>query len=97
MMTHIHRDHIYMMIILFLTVLLVLFSRQLSGTAYSDEVPRVAVEEARLRVLAGESLLICGYEGHEKFRSIALEGAISLNSFREIAETIPRDKELIFY
>jgi len=86
-----------MILILFLTVLLVLLSRQMAGTAYSDEIPRVGVVEARNRTLAGESLLICGYEGHEKFRTVALEGAISLNSFMEIVETIPRDKELIFY
>lgn len=86
-----------MILILFLTILLVLVSRQLVGTAYSDEIPRLGVEEARIRVLSGESLLICGYEGAEKFRSLALEGAISLNSFREIVDRVPGNKELIFY
>jgi len=86
-----------MILILFLTILLVLVSRQLVGTAYPEEIPRVGVEYAREKSLTGESLLICGYEGHEKFRSVALEGAISLNSFMEILEHIPRDKELIFY
>jgi len=86
-----------MIIILFLTILLVLAGRHMVGTGYSQEIERIGVEEARIKALSGESLLICAYEGPEKFRSVALEGAISLNSFREILPDLAMDKELIFY
>ena len=96
-MTAIRRNHLYMIIILFLTILLVLAGKHMVGTGYSREIERIRVEEARMKVLSGEALLVCAYEGPEKFRSVALEGAISLNSFREILQDLAMDKELIFY
>ncbi len=58
---------------------------------------RIDVEEARDKVTEGEALLVCAYEDDSKCDRIKLEGAIALTEFRMLAESLPRDKEIIFY
>ena len=66
--------------------------------AFSMEVPRIEVQEARELAFTGDALLVCAYEGEDRFRSMPLEGAITLESFREIAELVAEtDKKIIFY
>jgi len=58
---------------------------------------RVSPEEARQKVASSGALLICAYDDDEKFKMVHLEGAISLNEFKERIPTLDRNRELIFY
>ncbi|HTZ39816.1 MAG TPA: hypothetical protein VMB77_06650 [Syntrophales bacterium] len=58
---------------------------------------RISPEEAYRDVKSGEAILVCGYEDEETFRKMRLERAISLDEFKKILPTIPKDRELIFY
>lgn len=60
-------------------------------------VRRIAPDEARRRLASGKAILVCAYESDEKFRSMHLEGAESLNQFRERLPNIPKAQEIIFY
>lgn len=61
------------------------------------EVPRITAEEAHARVASGRALFVCGYEEPEKFAAMHLEGAISIQEFRKLRPTLPKDQEVIFY
>ncbi|MFZ2089515.1 MAG: hypothetical protein WAU47_13155 [Desulfobaccales bacterium] len=58
---------------------------------------RVSPEEVYSRVKSGESLLVCAYPNEDTFKTMRLEGAISLQEFQSRAEQLPRDREIIFY
>jgi len=62
-----------------------------------SDVVRVPPEVARPRVLNGAALLVCAYEDPASFRSMDLEGAISLQDFRERLPTLGKDAEIVFY
>ena len=62
-----------------------------------SEPIRVPPEEARKEVLSNTALLVCAYEDDEKFRRMHVEGAISLNEFKDLAVSLARDQEIIFY
>ena len=47
--------------------------------------------------LASGALLVCGYDSDEKFQSNHLAGAISLAEFRAREDSVPKDREIIFY
>ena len=61
------------------------------------EIMRVAPKEIYPRVKSGASLLVCAYDSEENFRSMILEGAISLNEFKARVSQLPKDQEIIFY
>ena len=42
-------------------------------------------------------LLVCAYDDEEKFRQNRLQGAVSLADFRARQDSIPKDREIIFY
>lgn len=65
--------------------------------SFASEVPRIEVEETRELVFSGKALLVCAYEGEDKFRSMPLEGAISLDGFSEYAEMVPASEKIVFY
>lgn len=58
---------------------------------------RVSPEEIYPRVRTGDSLLVCAYDSEETFRSMRLEGAVSLNDFKSRVSQLPKDKEIVFY
>lgn len=58
---------------------------------------RVSPEEIYPQVKSGASLLVCAYDSEENFRSMILEGAISLNEFKTQVSQVPKDQEIIFY
>jgi hypothetical protein len=58
---------------------------------------RIDVEEARRKVTAGEAFLVCAYEDEAKCDRMKLEGSMSLPDFRTLAESLPKDREIIFY
>lgn len=60
-------------------------------------VERISPQEARQRVQSGQAILVCAYDSPEKFEQNHLEGAISLDQFKARADSIPKNRELIFY
>jgi len=60
-------------------------------------VKRIPVPEARALLRSGQAMLICAYDSQEKFERYRLPGAISLKEFESLADSIPKDRQLIFY
>jgi hypothetical protein len=58
---------------------------------------RIPPEVARKKVLSNEAILVCAYEDEEKFRRMRLEGALSLNEFKNRASSLPKEQAIIFY
>ena len=58
---------------------------------------RVSLEEIYPRVKSGDSLLVCAYDSEETFQSMRLEGAISLQDFKNYIVRLPKDQEIVFY
>jgi hypothetical protein len=58
---------------------------------------RISAREARSRVDSDEALLVCAYDDDEKCRKYYLDGAIPMSEFREMEDSLPRDREIIFY
>ncbi len=48
-----------------------------------EEVSRISPELARPKVQNGEAQLVCAYEEPAAFRSMRLEGAISIQELRD--------------
>jgi rhodanese-related sulfurtransferase len=61
------------------------------------EPVRITPEAARKKVLSNEAILVCAYEEEEKFRKMHLEGAISLNEFKNRASSLSKEQVIIFY
>lgn len=61
------------------------------------EIARITPEKVRPKVKAGEALLVCAYDSEETFRKMRLEGAISLDEFKENLPDITEAKEIVFY
>lgn len=60
-------------------------------------VDRVAPEEVYPKVKAGETLLVCAYDDENKFRALHLDGAISLDDFRQRLPALSPEQEIVFY
>ncbi len=58
---------------------------------------RIPPEEVRKRVLAKQALFVCAYDDEAKYKTMRLEGSLSFNAFKTMAETLPKDREIIFY
>ncbi len=61
------------------------------------EIPRIGVQEAHEKVMAGRALLVCAYEDEERYNKFNLEGAMSLARFQSLLPSLPIDREIIFY
>ncbi len=57
----------------------------------------LAVDHLTFEVQAGQVLLVCAYEDPERFATMRLEGAISIQEFRARRPSLPKDQEIIFY
>ena len=62
-----------------------------------NEVPRVTPEDIYPKLRSGEALLVCAYDSDARFRQVHLKGAISLEEFKSLRPTPPRDREIVFY
>ncbi len=62
-----------------------------------DDIVRISAQLAREKVQSGAALLVCAYDNEEKFRSLHLDGAISLSGFQAKSSSLLKDKEIIFY
>ncbi len=58
---------------------------------------RITPEETFHKLRAGNALLVCAYDNEEQFRSLHLEGAISLSEFRAKLSSLPKDQEIVLY
>jgi len=61
------------------------------------EVERINVLDAQARVANGMALLVCAYEDPGRHRDYNLRGSISMQHYRELKPTLPKDTEVIFY
>jgi hypothetical protein len=63
----------------------------------ATNVERISPQQTHEHLESGSSMLVCAYDSPEKFQQNHLEGALSLGEFRSRAESMPKDRELIFY
>ncbi len=61
------------------------------------EPERVTPEEAYNKLKSGRALLVCAYEDEMRFKSMRLEGAISLSEFKSKLPSLAKDQEIVFY
>ncbi len=62
-----------------------------------SEPERITPEEAYNKLKSGKALLVCAYEDEIRFKSMRLEGAISLSEFRSKLSSLAKDQEIVFY
>ena len=62
-----------------------------------SEPERIGPEETHEKLKAGTALLVCAYDSDEKFKTMPLEGAISLSAFQSKLPSLSKDQEIIFY
>ncbi len=61
------------------------------------EPTRITPDEARKKVLAKQALFVCAYDDEEKYKRMRLAGSLSFNVFKDMAESLPKDREIIFF
>lgn len=61
------------------------------------EIVRVSPKDTREKVVSGSALLVCAYDDEEKCKELRLDGALSLNEFRDRINSLPKGQEVIFY
>jgi hypothetical protein len=61
------------------------------------EAIRITPEETFEKLRAGKALLVCAYESEEQFRSMQLEGAISLSELKARLPALSKVQEIVFY
>ncbi len=61
------------------------------------EPERVSANNVRKNVENKSSMLVCAYDDDDKFKSVHLAGAISLNDFKSKADSMGKDQEVFFY
>lgn len=63
----------------------------------ATNIERIDVSAARQKVVAGQALLVCGYEDDAKCRKGRLEGSMPFARFEAMAASLPKTQEIIFY
>jgi rhodanese-related sulfurtransferase len=64
----------------------------------SDNTPRISAEAAHQHMVSdGDALLVCAYDDRQKFEQNHLAGAIALDELEARVDSLPRDRQLIFY
>jgi hypothetical protein len=58
---------------------------------------RITPEETFQKLRVGKTLLVCAYDSEEQFRSLQLDGAISLSEFKAKLPALSKDQEIVFY
>lgn len=70
---------------------------QIDGGMVMTAVNRISAADAKARVAASLSLLVCIYDD-DKFNSQAhLEGAIPMSEFVKVKPDLSKDTDIIFY
>ena len=57
---------------------------------------RIDTQQAQTDLTAG-ALLVCAYDDDKRFQQNYLAGAISLEDLQAQEQSLPKDKEVIFY
>jgi hypothetical protein len=57
----------------------------------------ISPQETHEKLKAGTALLVCAYDSDDKFKTMPLEGAISLNNLLLKLSSLTKDQEIIFY
>ncbi|MGD9033801.1 MAG: hypothetical protein PVH02_14115 [Desulfobacteraceae bacterium] len=89
-------------------IFLILLLTLVSTTAFSfvegnlfflkvEGAERIAVIEARQKVVEGQAILVCAYDSDENFNKMRLQGAIPLSTFKDRLTGIEKDQMIIFY
>lgn len=60
---------------------------------------RITPDEVWRKLQSSEegTLLVCAYDSDEKFRQVALEGAISYGEFQSRRSSLRKEREIVFY
>jgi rhodanese-related sulfurtransferase len=61
------------------------------------KVSRITPEETYQKLRVENALLVCAYDSEEQFKSLRLEGAISLPELREKLPSLSKEQEIVFY
>jgi len=61
------------------------------------EPTRIPAEETQRKVTSGKALLVCAYEDEDKYRRMRLQGALSLQEFKNRIPALSKNQEIIFY
>lgn len=59
-------------------------------------INRIGPQQAKREIASG-AMLVCAYDDDEKCRQNNLDGAIPLSQFKRMENSIPKDREIIFY
>ena len=59
-------------------------------------VERISARQAHDDLASG-ALLVCAYDSREKFEQNHLEDALALDELQAREDSLPQDRELIFY
>jgi hypothetical protein len=59
-------------------------------------IDRIAPQQAK-REMASGALFVCAYDDDEKCRQYHLEGSVPFSQIKRMENTIPKDREIIFY
>lgn len=59
-------------------------------------INRIGPQQARREIASG-ALFVCAYDDDDKCRQNSLAGSIPLSQFRAQENTLPKDREIIFY
>jgi hypothetical protein len=63
----------------------------------AEGAERIAVMEAREKVIEGQAILVCAYDSDETFNKMRLQGAIPLSTFKDKLTSIEKEQMIIFY
>jgi rhodanese-related sulfurtransferase len=63
----------------------------------AEKVKRIEAKEAHERLQTRGALLVCAYDDEKKSEKYHVPGAIHMKDFRAQADSLPKDRELIFY
>jgi hypothetical protein len=61
------------------------------------EPVRVSPREAREKATTGQAMLVCAYDDEQKCKQMNLQGSITLSELKSRQDSIPKDREIIFY
>jgi rhodanese-related sulfurtransferase len=58
---------------------------------------KIDPQTARKDAQSGKALLVCAYSDEERYKSMCLEGAMSLKELRAKETELKKDQEIVFY
>jgi hypothetical protein len=61
------------------------------------EPERISAPEVREKIMNKSALLVCAYDGEDKFKQFHLGGAISLDAFKLKTDELAKNQEIFFY